>query len=89
MDPRVASEQIRREVWGRCKAEALEMSQRRMMLQDHEHGALERETQRLQVNLGLMREAARRDQAEQQQQQQEEEAAKARTETERRVIHGT
>ncbi|KAH6650403.1 hypothetical protein F5144DRAFT_556086 [Chaetomium tenue] len=72
VDPRVASEQIRREAWDRCKAEATEMSQRRMMLMDHEHGALERETQRLQVNLSLMREAARREQAE-----EEEQAAKA------------
>jgi len=63
VDPRVASEQIRREAWERCKAEAFEMSQRRMMLMDHEHGALERETQRLQVNLSLMREAAKREQA--------------------------
>jgi hypothetical protein len=31
------------------------------MLLDHERGALERETQRLQVNLGLMREAVKRD----------------------------
>lgn len=73
MDPRVASEQIRREAWERCKAEAFEMSQRRMMLQDHEHGALERETQRLQVNLGLMREAAKREQAD-----LEEDEARAR-----------
>ncbi|KAK4249483.1 hypothetical protein C7999DRAFT_39461 [Corynascus novoguineensis] len=58
VDPRVASEQIRREAWGRCKAEAAEMEQRRMMLLDHERGALEREARRLQVNLGLMREAA-------------------------------
>ncbi|EAQ92954.1 predicted protein [Chaetomium globosum CBS 148.51] len=72
VDPRVASEQIRREAWERCKAEANEMLQRRMMLMDHEHGALERETQRLQVNLSLMREAARREQAE-----EEEQVAKA------------
>ncbi|KAK4044371.1 hypothetical protein C8A01DRAFT_31426 [Parachaetomium inaequale] len=63
VDPRVAAEQIRREAWERCKAEALEMSQRRMMLLDHEHGALERETQRLQVNLGRMREVAKRERA--------------------------
>ncbi|KAK3902980.1 hypothetical protein C8A05DRAFT_33294 [Staphylotrichum tortipilum] len=56
VDPRVASERIKREAWERCKAEAAEMLQRRMMLRDHEHGALEREAQRLQVNLGLMRE---------------------------------
>ncbi|KAL2193721.1 hypothetical protein P885DRAFT_71928 [Corynascus similis CBS 632.67] len=58
VDPRIASEQIKREAWGRCKAEAAEMEQRRMMLLDHERGALEREARRLQVNLGLMREAA-------------------------------
>lgn len=63
VDPRVASEQICREVRERSKAEALEMRQRRMMLLDHEQGALERETQRLQVNLSLMREAAKREQA--------------------------
>ncbi|KAK3300721.1 uncharacterized protein B0H64DRAFT_381615 [Chaetomium fimeti] len=63
VDPRVASEQICREARERSRAEALEMSQRRMMLLDHEQGALERETQRLQVNLSLMREAARREKA--------------------------
>lgn len=61
IDPRVAAEQIRREAWERCAAEAREMSQRRSMLLDHERGALERETQRLQVNLGLMREAVKRE----------------------------
>lgn len=35
------------------------------MLLDHEQGALERETQRLQVNMGRMREAVAREQAEQ------------------------
>lgn len=65
VDPRVASEQIRREAWERCKAEAWEMSQRRMMLLDHEQGALERETRKLQVNIGRMREAVARDKAEQ------------------------
>ncbi|KAL2129710.1 hypothetical protein VTI74DRAFT_7409 [Chaetomium olivicolor] len=59
VDPRVASEQIRREAWERCRAEAHEMSQRRMMLLDHERGALDREAQRLQLNLGRMREAAK------------------------------
>ncbi|KAJ4297404.1 hypothetical protein N0V88_004325 [Collariella sp. IMI 366227] len=58
VDPRVASEQIRREAWERCRAEAHEMLQRRMQLVDHERGALEREAQRLQENLGR---AARRD----------------------------
>jgi hypothetical protein len=36
------------------------MEQRRMMLLDHERGALEREAQRLQVNLGLMRQVVGR-----------------------------
>lgn len=75
VDPRVASEQIRREAWDRCKAEAAEMEQRRMMLLGHERGALERETQRLQVNLGLMREAAalrQRELEEEEKQQQQQ-----------------
>ncbi|KAK4132802.1 hypothetical protein BT67DRAFT_435339 [Trichocladium antarcticum] len=58
VDPRVAAEQIKREAWLRCRAGTVEMSQRRLLLRNHEHGALDRETQRLQVNLGLMREAA-------------------------------
>lgn len=33
------------------------MSQRRMKLLEHEHGALERETQKLQANIGQLREA--------------------------------
>lgn len=37
------------------------MSQRRLLLLDHERGALERETQKLQDNLALMREAAARE----------------------------
>jgi len=65
VDPRLASERISREAWERCKAETWELSQRRMMLLDHEQGALERETQRLQVNMGRMREAVAREQAEQ------------------------
>ncbi|KXX75690.1 hypothetical protein MMYC01_208301 [Madurella mycetomatis] len=63
IDPRTASEKIRREAWERCRAEVLEMSQRRLMLLDHERGALERETQKLQVNIGLMRETIARQQA--------------------------
>ncbi|KAK4236320.1 hypothetical protein C8A03DRAFT_35797 [Achaetomium macrosporum] len=59
VDPRLAAEQIRRAAWERCRAETHEMSERRRMLLDHEDGALEREMQRLQVNLGRMREAAR------------------------------
>ncbi|KAK4156621.1 hypothetical protein C8A00DRAFT_30474 [Chaetomidium leptoderma] len=77
VDPRVASEQIKREAWERCKAEAFEMSQRRMMLLNHEHGALEREAQRLQVNLGLMREAVARDEAAAGLEEEEKEAAAA------------
>ncbi|KAH6619418.1 hypothetical protein B0J18DRAFT_481889 [Chaetomium sp. MPI-SDFR-AT-0129] len=83
VDPRVASEQIRREAWDRCKAEAHEMSQRRMMLLDHERGALDREAQLLQVNLGKMREAVKRgleaDRAEAEAEVDEE--AKGKTET--------
>lgn len=56
VDPRLASEQIKRQAWERCRAEAQEMSQRRLMLLDHEKGALEREVEKLRVNLGLMRE---------------------------------
>ena len=55
VDPRVAGEQIRREAWDRCRAEAWEMAQRRRQLLDHEQGALERETERLQASLGRMR----------------------------------
>ncbi|KAK4454542.1 hypothetical protein QBC34DRAFT_391985 [Podospora aff. communis PSN243] len=51
------SEQIRREAWRICKSEAQEMSQRRMKLLEHEHGALERETLKLQANIGQLREA--------------------------------
>ncbi|KAK0657041.1 hypothetical protein B0T16DRAFT_400779 [Cercophora newfieldiana] len=51
------SEQIRREAWRICKSEAMEMSQRRMKLLEHEHGALERETQKLQANIGQLRDA--------------------------------
>lgn len=36
------------------------MSQRRMLLLEHEDGALEREARRLQVNLGRMRERRER-----------------------------
>ncbi|SPQ18497.1 a6cdd0a2-9155-49dc-80a9-4257a0f8baa2 [Thermothielavioides terrestris] len=60
VDPRQAAEQIRREAWQRCRAEARAMSQRRMLLLGRERGALRRETQRLQANLDRMREAARR-----------------------------
>ncbi|GAB1310722.1 hypothetical protein MFIFM68171_00932 [Madurella fahalii] len=63
IDPRAASERIRREAWERCRTEVMEMSQRRLMLLDHERGALERETQRLQANIGLMRETIARQQA--------------------------
>ncbi|KAK0734533.1 hypothetical protein B0T26DRAFT_75117 [Lasiosphaeria miniovina] len=58
-----SAEQIRKEAWRICKAEALEMSQRRIMLIEHERGALERETQKLQVNIGRMREAVNREEA--------------------------
>ncbi|KAK3382750.1 hypothetical protein B0T24DRAFT_602440 [Lasiosphaeria ovina] len=58
-----SAEQIRKEAWRICKAEALEMSQRRIMLIEHERGALERETQKLQVNIGRMREAVSREEA--------------------------
>ena len=61
-DPRATTEHIRREAWRICKAEALEMSQRRMKLLEHEHGALERETQQLQINMKLMRDAVAREQ---------------------------
>lgn len=47
---------MQREAWEKAKTEALAMSQRRLMLLDHERGALDRETQKLQVNIGLMRE---------------------------------
>ncbi|KAK3309754.1 uncharacterized protein B0T15DRAFT_13548 [Chaetomium strumarium] len=56
VDPRVASQEICRAARERSMAESHEMSERRRMLLDHEHGALEREMQRLQVNLGRMRE---------------------------------
>ncbi|KAK4456988.1 hypothetical protein QBC42DRAFT_301549 [Cladorrhinum samala] len=56
VDPKKASEKMQREAWEKAKTEALAMSQRRLMLLDHERGALDRETQKLQVNIGLMRE---------------------------------
>ncbi|KAK0663908.1 hypothetical protein QBC41DRAFT_329101 [Cercophora samala] len=61
VDPREASAKMQREAWERCKNEAMVMSQRRLLLLDHERGALERETQKLQDNLALMREAAARE----------------------------
>lgn len=61
VDPREASAKVQREAWERCKNEAMVMSQRRLLLLDHERGALERETQKLQDNLALMREAAARE----------------------------
>ncbi|AEO70678.1 uncharacterized protein THITE_114649 [Thermothielavioides terrestris NRRL 8126] len=60
VDPREAAEQIQREAWQRCRAEARAMSQRRMLLLGRERGALRRESQRLQANLGRMREAVAR-----------------------------
>ncbi|KAK4129060.1 hypothetical protein N657DRAFT_686464 [Parathielavia appendiculata] len=59
VDPRVACERIRRQAWERCNAQALEMAQRRTMLRGHEHGALEREMERLRVNLELMKQRER------------------------------
>ncbi|KAK0748364.1 hypothetical protein B0T21DRAFT_324011 [Apiosordaria backusii] len=64
VDPREASAKMQREAWERCKTEAIVMSQRRLLLLDHERGALERETQKLQDNLALMREAAAREHGE-------------------------
>ncbi|KAK3694394.1 hypothetical protein B0T22DRAFT_477146 [Podospora appendiculata] len=59
---RVASEKIGREAWRICKAEAREMAQRRGQLLEHESGALERETQQLQLNVSMLRETASRQQ---------------------------
>ncbi|KAK4098785.1 hypothetical protein N658DRAFT_509230 [Parathielavia hyrcaniae] len=62
VDPRIACERIRRQAWERSSAQALEMAQRRTMLRrGHEHGALEREMERLRVNLGLMKQRERED----------------------------
>lgn len=62
-DPRAASEQIGKEAWRVCKAQALEMAQRRVQLLEHESGALERETELLQHNMRLMRETIASEQA--------------------------
>ncbi|KAK4224776.1 hypothetical protein QBC38DRAFT_484601 [Podospora fimiseda] len=64
VDPKKASQKLQREAWEKAKVEAMAMSQRRLMLLDHERGALERETQKLQVNLGLMRESVARQHSE-------------------------
>ncbi|KAL2161692.1 hypothetical protein VTH06DRAFT_8254 [Thermothelomyces fergusii] len=88
VDPRVASEQIRREVWHRCKAEAAEMEQRRMMLLGHERGALERETQRLQVNLGLMREAAALRQRELEEEEKQQQQQQQQQQLQLQQLHG-
>ncbi|KAK4167114.1 hypothetical protein QBC43DRAFT_286032 [Cladorrhinum sp. PSN259] len=64
VDPKKASEKMQREAWEKAKMEALAMSQRRLMLLDHERGALDRETQKLQVNIGLMRESVARQHSE-------------------------
>lgn len=49
------SEQIRREAWRICKSEVMDMSQRSMKLLEHDHGALERETQKLQATITQLR----------------------------------
>ncbi|KAK3329854.1 hypothetical protein B0H66DRAFT_39561 [Apodospora peruviana] len=59
---RIASEHISREAWRICKAEAVEMAQRRVKLLEHESGALERDTQQLQHNIELMRQVMARSQ---------------------------
>ncbi|KAK3989889.1 hypothetical protein QBC44DRAFT_326275 [Cladorrhinum sp. PSN332] len=64
VDPKKASQKMQREAWEKAKNEAVVMSQRRLMLLDHERGALERETQKLQVNIGLMRETVARQHSE-------------------------
>jgi len=60
----LTSEHIRREAWRICKAEAREMSERRMRLIEHEGGALEREAVRMQQNIAAMRDAISREQNE-------------------------
>ncbi|KAK1757884.1 hypothetical protein QBC47DRAFT_459325 [Echria macrotheca] len=61
---RMTPEHIRREAWRICEAEAREMSERRVMLLEHEGGALERETAKLQISVSAMREAVAREQRE-------------------------
>jgi hypothetical protein len=56
VDPHVACEEIRRAALGRSAAEAKEMEKRRRMLLNHENGALDRETEWMQVNLRRWRE---------------------------------
>lgn len=60
----LTSEDIRREAWRICQAEVREMSERRMRLIEHEGGALERETARMQRNITAMREVISREQRE-------------------------
>ena len=57
------AEQIGREAWRVCKSEALEMSNRRKLL-EHQRTVLERETENLQFKVGLMREAISKEQRE-------------------------
>jgi len=57
------AEQIGREAWRVCKSEALEMSNRRKLL-EHQRTVLEQETENLQFKVGLMREAISKEQRE-------------------------
>lgn len=60
VDPKEASEKLQREAWERCKTEAANMSRRRELLLSS-RTELQKETQKLQVNIGQLREAVARE----------------------------
>ncbi|KAK4210316.1 hypothetical protein QBC37DRAFT_36139 [Rhypophila decipiens] len=59
---RIASEHISREAWRICKAEAIEMEQRRVQLLQNGSGTLEREMLQQRHDLGLIRQGVLREQ---------------------------
>jgi hypothetical protein len=56
LDTHRTAEQVRREAWRVCKAEAIEQSQRRLALEKG-RAVIERESRETQANLALIREA--------------------------------
>ncbi|KAK4183399.1 hypothetical protein QBC35DRAFT_418996 [Podospora australis] len=60
VDPKAASEKLQREAWERCKSEAASMSRRRELLLSS-RTELQKETQKLQANIGHLREAVARE----------------------------
>lgn len=60
VDPREASQKLQREAWERCKTEAASMSRRRELLLSS-RTELQKETHKLQINIGQLREAVARE----------------------------